>query len=235
MKKISLLAGLMIFSTPLFAAVVGSEVGVGYQTSSVDSNYGECNPSQSECYGSVEPRGYAVESQMLMSSNYLAVFDSAHTNQQDNMYKSTVGNLWDEVSYGAGVVFALNSDTDITITELRTKVKWSYSWNTDASNWWGYKANDSGNSLVIGAHSNVTKRMKVGGSFSRGFAVGIKAYAQIAISDSLAVKFTYANTNYKATHWSYDSSVGGTIGTAYGDAPMRFDNRTLRATVQYVF
>lgn len=233
MKKIVLTLVLAMISGTVYADMNG-EIGFGYQTSSVDSSYGEC---WSECYGDGEPSGFALEAKLDIDNIFIVV-DYADTEDKEEQYAiGQITTTQKALSAGLGYAWVLNSDSKVTFAVLETDIEWEYQWYNSEASWGLYFAEDSGVSFVIGAESNVNEKLTMGASLSQGFAEGIEAYSKLALTERVSLKASYSSMGYELGDFSFVGSPGvlGTPSSSNGDADMEFDNQVFRVSALYQF
>lgn len=214
------------------------QVGLGYQTSSVDTNYGEC---WSECFGDQEPSGLAIEAKINFGPSLFATLDYAKTKDSEDHWDDSVSSVWNDQSIGLGYTLVLTDVSAVTFAVEYSDVEWEYNWKDATGTSSYYNADDSGVSFAVGAIVDVNDKMTAGAAVSLGFSQGIEAFTQYALTESLALKVSYEGKSYELGNFSQlrisNSGVTSVSDPSSddGDGDYQLDNQIFRVGAVYKF
>ncbi|MES2917121.1 MAG: outer membrane beta-barrel protein [Pseudomonadota bacterium] len=228
MKKIMLAAAIAALSSTAFA---GGSVGLGYQSSTVAPNYGDC---WSECFGDGEPAGFALNASYDVIPNVFVSVDYADLSDEEDHYDWSVEVTQTRLAAQAGYRYALNDSSNVTAAVQYSSTEWSYLY-TDPTPY-EYRAEDNGVSLVLGTNTKVTDRLTTGVSFAAGFETGISAYVSAKLSDSVSLQTSYSRVSYELGDFGYYYS--GTVNnpsSVDGDGDFQFNDENFRVSLNYAF
>ncbi len=235
MKKIVISCMLAALAVPAYAMDFGDisgRVGLGYQASAVDTQYGKC---WQECFGSQEPVGFAVDARVNFGPLFVGL-DVAALSEDEDSYGSKVSNKWNSQSFNVGFSHALNSYANVEAALVYTSVDWEYRWRNSSGDVWKYEAEDTGVSLALGGDVAVNERMTTGASLSLGFVQGIDVYAQYALTQNLGLRVSYSKHAYELGDFDYTFN-GAPSGSPNDDDDKDYQVNTqmLRLSLQFSF
>lgn len=224
-KYIASLAAILLSGTAV--AETGLTVGLGYESSSIENNYG--------LNGDPAGLGINVHYAIPFVDGFFVELDATdYEDESDVGPNETLTINQKRIALKLGYVFALDDTTSITAAIYSADVEWDWEQGRPTE-FERFESDDSGVSFIIGVDKEIGNGVTLGTALTLGHETGVEAYTSFAIRDNLDVKISYFKRSYELEFEEFDESGPTGDGSAFGDGDFKFDMSQFRVSASYSF